>query len=256
MTTHARLLILCFLPCLAPLHADDPSVFGEKFPKLDGMATGEWWKVAKPVDKPRKGRKPKKIIDMDVPREDVVAFAVYTHDKGVLKLSAQLYPLKPDEPKVARLEFKNGGAWKEAASIPVTFPGWSAHFRIENWDNTQSVPYRVRHGEKAMFEGLIRKDPVDKDVIVVANMSCNSSRTPGQRPLIVKNLLAHDPDLLFFAGDQTYHHTQHTAGWLEFGLQFRDVLKDRPTITIPDDHDVGQANLWGQEGKQAETPAG
>ena len=52
--------------------------------------------------------------------------------------------------------------------------------------------------------------------------------------------------MLFFAGDQTYHHTQHTAGWIEFGLQFRDLMKDRPTVTIPDDHDVGQANLWGE----------
>ena len=65
----------------------------------------------------------------------------------------------------------------------MVFPGWSAHFRIEKWDNTKDVPYRLRHGEKATFEGLIRKDPVDKDVITVANMSCNSSRTPGQRQI-------------------------------------------------------------------------
>ena len=25
-------------------------------------------------------------------------------------------------------------------------------------------------------------------------------------------------------------------------------MKDRPTVTIPDDHDVGQANLWGESG--------
>ena len=111
-------------------------------------------------------------------------------------------------------------------------------------------PIRVRHGEKAMFEGLIRHDPIEKDVIVVANLSCNSSRTPGDRPQILRNLIKQDPDLVFFAGDQTYHHTQHTAGWLQFGLQFRELMKDRPVVTIPDDHDVGQANIWG-EGRQA-----
>ncbi|MEM7392438.1 MAG: metallophosphoesterase family protein, partial [Verrucomicrobiota bacterium] len=84
----------------------------------------------------------------------------------------------------------------------------------------------------------------------------NSSRTPGERPRIVKNLKAQNPDLLFFAGDQTYHHTQHTAGWIQFGLQFRELMKDRPTVTIPDDHDVGQANIWGESGIQATTPAG
>ena len=30
---------------------------------------------------------------MNVPREQVVAFAMYTHQNGVLKLSAQLFPL-------------------------------------------------------------------------------------------------------------------------------------------------------------------
>lgn len=243
------------LSAVAPLHADDPAIFGAKFPKLDGMATGDWWK-AQPK-KPKPGAKAnKRMIDLDVPRDQVVAFAVYTHDRGTLKLSAQLFPLKPDESKEVRLELKKGEEWEVASKEEIVFPGWSAHFRIEKWDNTKNVSYRVRHGEKAVFEGLIRKDPIQKDEIVVGNLSCNSSRTPGERPQIVKNLLAHDPDLLFFAGDQTYHHTQHTAGWLQFGLQFRDVLKDRPVITIPDDHDVGQGNIWGENGKKAATSAG
>lgn len=247
--------LLSLLAVHSPLLGDDPAVFGDKYPKLDGMATGDWTKSQpKP---PRPGaRQPKRMINLNVPREDVVAFALYTHDQGTLKLSAQLYPLKPDESREVRLELKQGGDWKEIAREEIVFPGWSAHFRIKNWDNSRSVPYRVRHGKDAMFQGLIRKDPVDKDEIVVANMSCNSSRTPGERPRIVRNLLLHDPDLLFFAGDQTYHHTQHTAGWIQFGLQFRDLIKDRPTVSIPDDHDVGQANIWGESGKVAKSPAG
>ena len=132
----------------------------------------------------------------------------------------------------------------------MLFPGWSAHVRIDDWDATKDVPYRVRHGEKAMFEGVVRRDPTDKDAIVVANMSCNSSRTTGLRPEIIDNLKAQNPDLLFFAGDQTYRHTEHTAGWIEFGLQFRDIIRDRPTVCIPDDHDVGHPNLWGEHGKR------
>ncbi len=212
------------------------------------MTTGEWWKV-----KPNKRRSMK----LNVPRDQVVAFAVYTHDHGTLKLSAQLFPLKPDETKTVRLHFKQAdGEWKEAARQEVIELGWSAHFRIKDWDNTKDVPYRVCHGDSAQFEGLIRKDPVHKDVIVVGNLSCNSSRTPGPRPQLIDNLIKLDPDLLFFAGDQSYHHTEHTYGWLEFGVQFRDVLKDRPVVTIPDDHDVGQANIWGESGKKATNPAG
>jgi hypothetical protein len=189
---------------------------------------------------------------MDVPRDQVVCFAYYTHQNGVLKMSAQLFPLKPGEERVARLELKqDNGKWKDVAKSEVLYPGWDAHFRIEGWDATKSVTYRVRHGEKAVFEGLIRRDPVKKDVIVVANMSCNSSRTIGPRTEIIENLRAQDPDVLFFGGDQTYRHTEHTAGWIEFGLQFRDIIRDRPTVCIPDDHDVGHGNLWGEEGGQS-----
>ncbi|MBM4090620.1 MAG: metallophosphoesterase [Planctomycetes bacterium] len=191
-----------------------------------------------------------------VPRDQVVGFALYTHDHGVLKISAQLYPLKTDEPREVRLEFQENGQWREVATAPVLYPGWSAHFRIGDWDGTRDVPYRVCHGERARFEGLIRKDPIDKDVIVVASLSCDSNADRGDRDAIVEKLRQQDPDLLFFAGDQSYDHQQHTAAWLLWGHQFREVIKDRPVVTIPDDHDIGQGNLWGEGGIVADSTAG
>lgn len=228
--------------------AEVPQPFGSDFPKLDSEAVGEWWKTNVKKKGPR----------LLVPRDQVLGFAVYTHDRGTLKLTGQLFPLKPDESREVHLDLKADGnsEWKHTKTETVTYPGWSVHFRIDDWDNTTNVEYRLRHGEKAQFSGLIRKDPIEKDVIVLGSLSCNSSRTPGPRPKMIDNLKKQDPDVLFFAGDQSYHHTQHTFGWLEFGLQFRDVLKDRPVITIPDDHDVGQANIWGENGKRAKTPAG
>lgn len=239
--------------------------FGEDWPMLEKASTGEWWKAATNKEEGgayafaeigKNGKQPKRLISLNAPRDETVAFAVYTQDRGVLKMSAQLFPLLDGESREVRLELKKDGEWTEVATEKILYPGWSAHFRIEDWDGSKDVPYRVRHGEKAMFEGLVRKDPIDKDVIVVGNLSCDSSRTKGPRPNILKNLIEQDPDVLFFAGDQTYQHTEHTAGWIEFGLRWRDVMKDRPTITIPDDHDVGQANLWGENGKVAKTPAG
>ncbi|GIW96502.1 MAG: hypothetical protein KatS3mg110_4543 [Pirellulaceae bacterium] len=227
----------------ALLAQEERYLFGEDYPQLDRLAVGQWWTAPRPRQNPPP--------PMDVPRDQVVAFALYTIDHGVLKMTAQLYPLKPGEPREARLELFLDGAWREVSRQPVLYPGWSAHFRIEPWDARRDVRYRVRHAEKAQFEGLIRHDPIEKPVITVAVMSCNSSRTTGLRPEIVNNLLQQDPDLLFFAGDQTYRHTEHTAGWIEFGLQFRDVMRDRPTITIPDDHDVGHPNLWGENGKRS-----
>ncbi|MCS1407163.1 MAG: hypothetical protein M2R45_00320 [Verrucomicrobia subdivision 3 bacterium] len=238
--------------------AEDSQPFGPDFPNLDNAATGQWWSVkVESSERPDSRRRtPKNLINLNVPRDEVVAFAVYTHDRGTLKLSAQLFPLLDGEPRRVRLEFQQDGNWRQIATALVVYPGWSTHFRIDGWDNTRDVPYRVRHARDAMFEGLIRRDPIEKEEIVLASLSCNSSRTSGPRPRIVENIQAQDPDLLFFAGDQTYHHTQHTAGWLEFGLQFRELFRTRPMIAIPDDHDVGQGNIWGAEGKKAATPAG
>ncbi|MEN8693951.1 MAG: hypothetical protein ACN4GG_08290 [Akkermansiaceae bacterium] len=254
---------LTFVLSLGISHAElmpkSAETFGEKFPNLDNRATGEWWKQnPKPEATPEKKKKSrhKALLPLNVPREEVIGFAVYTLQGSILKLTAQLFPLLPEETQLVRLEVKEGETWKQIAEEKITYPGWSAHFQINDWNSSKDHAYRIRHAEKATFEGLIRKDPIDKASIVVGNLSCNSSRTKGPRPLIVKNLIAQNPDILFFAGDQTYHHTQHTSGWLEFGMQFRDVMRDRPTITIPDDHDVGQANLWGEEGIVATNPAG
>src|SRR3546814_9903580 len=39
--------------------------------------------------------------------------------------------------------------------------------------------------------------------------------------------------------------------WYMFGWAFGDVMRSRPTICTPDDHDVFQGNLWG-EGRSEE----
>lgn len=217
--------------------------FGQDYSYLDAQATGRWWGSSASKVPP--------IIELNVPRDQVVAFALHAHDAGVLKLTAQLYPLLPGEPRVARLEIRREGGWREVARAPVEYPGWSAHFRVERWDGTRTAAYRVRHGANAMFEGTIRRNPLEAGEILVANLGCNSSRTKGARPEIVQPLLRQNPELLFFSGDQTYHHTEHTAGWIEFGLQYRELIKDRPAICIPDDHDIGHGNLWGEEGGHA-----
>jgi hypothetical protein len=218
----------------------------------DNLAIGEWWKPQPPTarDQDREARE----WIQGIPRSEALAFALYTHHAGVLKLSAQCFPLRPGEPTSISLDFQKGGQWVQVAQEPVLYPGWSAHFRVADWDNRRDVPYRLRLGTLSKFEGLIRKDPAGKDVIVVASMSCNSpkDRERFTRTQLVQNLRRHDPDLLFFAGDQNYTHDEATFGWLQFGVQFKDLLKDRPTICIPDDHDVGHGNLWGAGGKKSD----
>jgi len=195
-----------------------------------------------------------------VGRGEVICFALYTVNDNILKLTAQLYPLEEGDSQTVRLEVRQDGQWKEIATTKVVNPGWTAPFRVADWDMTREVPYRVRHGESAVYDGIIRHNPVDKDEFVVAAFTGNSIY-PGHggdipKADIVENLKRIKPDLLFFSGDQVYDHNRHYAYWLKFGRDFGEVIRNTPTVTIPDDHDVGHANLWGAGGKQSFTGAG
>jgi hypothetical protein len=82
-----------------------------------------------------------------------------------------------------------------------------------------------------------------------------------------QNVIAQDPDILFFAGDQLYESNggysivraskiedvaraslNYLPKYWIFGWSFRDAMKDRPSIVIPDDHDVYHGNIWGLGG--------
>ena len=196
----------------------------------------------------------------EVPRDKVICFALYTVGNNVMKMTAQLYPLKDGEDRMVRLEIKQYGRWKQIAQTQVIERGWTAVFRIENWDSTKDIEYRLAHGRSAYYTGTIRKDPVDKDTIVVAAFTGNSinPKHGGDIPKtdIVANIKKLKPDFLFFSGDQVYDHKRHYAAWLKFGRDFGDIIRNIPTVTIPDDHDVGQANLWGAGGKVSYTRGG
>ena len=228
-----------------PASPGEPPVKAPFLKGEDSLCVNDWW------DRPANP-----IIDLKVPRDQVVAFGLYTVANGILKLSAQLYPLYPSETREVRLEVERDGRWVELARRSVNDLGWSTAFRIEKWDHSRDQKYRLRHGERAFFEGLIRKSPGSKDEIKLAAFSCNSNRDRGLRPEYTRNLNHQDPDLVFFAGDQSYDHKEHTAAWLKFGLAFKEIVRSRPCVSIPDDHDIGQGNLWGENGKIATSPAG
>ncbi|HKJ66993.1 MAG TPA: hypothetical protein VKA68_03485, partial [bacterium] len=203
----------------------------------------------------------------DVPVEDAICFALYTVHNGTMKMTAQLYPLDDGVDRVVQLQIREGGNWKTIAATtvneePYGFPQedkkrWTAHFRINNWDSSGDYAYRVvAAGGAATFTGTIRKDPVDKEEIVVAAFTGNSNADRRLKPDIIRNIKAQDPDLLFFSGDQSYDHKMHQQAWLLFGEEFGEIIKDRPTVCLPDDHDIGQGNVWGEGGIKASSTAG
>jgi phosphodiesterase/alkaline phosphatase D-like protein len=196
----------------------------------------------------------------EVSRDQVICFVLYTTGNNILKLTAQLYPLTEGEERNVRLEVRQNGKWVQVAQANVIEDGWTALFRVENWDASRDIEYRVAHGKDAYYTGTIRKDPVDKDTIVVAAFTGNSinPKHGGDIPKtdIIENVKKLKPDLLFFSGDQVYNHRKHYAHWLRFGRDFAEITRSIPTVTMPDDHDVGHSNLWGAAGKKSNTRRG
>ena len=169
-----------------------------------------------------------------------------------MKLTAQFYPIQNNDPFEASLQIQKGQDWIDVAHARIEYPGYTASFRVENWEDSREEKYRVAYNNIAYYEGIIRRNPRDKDEFIMAAFSCNSiyPRHAGSisRKDIIDNLKKLKPDLLFFAGDQVYDHSSHLQHWLRFGRDFGEVIRNTPTITIPDDHDIGQGNLWGAGG--------
>ena len=227
------------------VNAESKKYVKSPFADLDVLATNDWW-----------NRPDNPIIDLKVDRDNVIGFGIYTLSNNILKLTAQLFPLYPNESRELRLEVYRNNSWEEIEKKKINEIGWAVTFKVQNWDDTKDTKYRLKHGKDAEFKGLIRKNPVDKNTIKLAAFSCNSNKDRGGRENYVNNINHIDPDILFFAGDQSYDHKEHTAAWLKFGMQFREIFRERPCITIPDDHDIGQGNLWGENGKISSSPAG
>jgi hypothetical protein len=207
-----------------------------------------------------------------------------------VRFTVQCFPLGGDA--TIRLELPTGGAWLEAARAEVVHDGWTAHLTVEGLDLSEPLPYRLHFESKSTdigtpadhargFEGTLRAYPDDE--VVVAGFTGNhqiSHELAGgwgasddafkhrwsdgvwfpHRDL-TEAVLAQDPDLLFFSGDQVYEGASPTFAdtkqieldylykWLLWCWQWRDVLRDRPCVVIPDDHDVYQGNIWGAGGR-------
>ena len=206
----------------------------------------------------------------------------YTIHNRTLKMTAQLMPLSENDSPNARLEINQNGQWETVATEPIVTPGFTVPFRVENWDDSQDIPYRVAYEllvdenttKTYFWEGTVSKDPVDKEVVAVAGFTGNHNTGRGveggsfswrdrvwfPHMDIIDHLTKQNVDLLFFSGDQVYEgasptfpdranaHLDYLYKWYLWHWAFRDVTKDRPTITIPDDHDVYQGNIWGAGG--------
>lgn len=200
-----------------------------------------------------------------------ILFTHYTLSRGTMKMTAQLPPVGEADGSTVQLEIEENGSWSTIDEAPVHDLARTATFRVEDWEDTRDVPfrlvYRYRSGDGMdthHYEGTVQKDPVDQDEIVVGGLSC-AKDTAFPNTEIVEGLRHHDPDLLAFTGDQFYeesggyvrraHENVSLATldvlhrWYEHGWSFGELTRSRPAVCLLDDHDVFHANIWGEGGE-------
>ncbi len=199
-----------------------------------------------------------------------VLFAMYTLSEGNLKLTAQMPPLGENDNKTVAMQINKEGKWETIQEVEIEDKARIAPFSVKDWDANEQVDYRILYSETYIdgsetpfyFNGQIRKEP-DSNNLSVGGLTCQFHTGFPYRPL-TENLAKSNPDLLYFSGDQIYEAnggygivrspadraiTNYLGKWYMFGWAFGDVMKDRPTVCIPDDHEVYQGNLWGAGGK-------
>lgn len=199
-----------------------------------------------------------------------ILFSQYTLSKGILKLTAQMAPVLLNEEKV-HLQILENNSWKTIEEAKIHSDARTATFRIEQWNSKETIPYRLvykidQDDEESVehyWEGTIREDPTDKAEIVIAGFTGND-HLGFPNTDIFNQVKIHNPDVLFFSGDQIYEPNggfgaqrspldkamlDYLRKWYMYGWAFRDLMKDRPTVSITDDHDVYHGNIWGEGGR-------
>jgi alkaline phosphatase D len=217
--------------------------------------------------------------------------ALYTVHDRVLKLTAQLAPVGRDESQTAELQLKRGSTWRTVQTATIESNGWVARFRMSKWNDRQEIPYRIRYRLKSnrgrrpiqtfhYWEGTIAANPIAKDELILASLSCvqqvNGPLGANQtfrwnynvnfpHADLTPNLKRQQADLYFFAGDQIYEGNptrmvqspveeaalDYLYKWYLWCWTFADLVRHRPCICIPDDHDVYHGNIWGDGGRAA-----
>lgn len=203
-----------------------------------------------------------------------VAFTLYTISRKTLNLTAQLIPGCLNSETAAALEISQDGNWVQVARSRVDLNSWLVRFRVSGWDTDRNHEFRVRLEDPEAGPdnahipmGIIRKEPTDKDRLVLAILSNNQEDGYPHNGLI-SALKKQNPDLLLFAGNQVFGRPasfwrektqleearrEYLRQWLLFGWAFSDLMRDRPSVLMPDARDFFQSKLWGENGRIVKT---
>ncbi|MBL8871326.1 MAG: alkaline phosphatase D family protein [Planctomycetaceae bacterium] len=194
-----------------------------------------------------------------------ILWTQYTRQGNIVKVSAQMAPMGESDAREVKLDIKQNDEWREVGAGLIDPLARNALIRAEIPDG--AVEYRVRYpwqGLDSHWSGTFAEDPGESGKpLKIALFSCDNGYA-FPLPTMVRNVTAQNPDLLFFAGDQIYESyggyglvrtptdkamLDYLRKYYQFGWTWRSLLKDKPSIILPDDHDVFQGNLWGNGGR-------
>lgn len=194
-----------------------------------------------------------------------ILWTMYSLSRSKVKMTVQLPPIgKKDSQEVSLHLFKDN-TWEKVQTAPIEAASYTASFELGNWTRKQDTPYKVVYeidGEITEYPGTIRQEPMSRP-LRFGGLTCQNHLGFPYRPL-VQNLEKINPDILYFSGDQIYEENggypirrqpedksilSYLGKWYMFGWTFGNIMRDRPTICTPDDHDVFQGNLWGEGGE-------
>jgi len=172
-----------------------------------------------------------------------------------------------EEPETVNLLLRSeaGGEWERVQSNPIDSLTATALFTLESWPRHETRFFQVTCGD-SKWEGTFRAEPEEGSTLKLAGLSCHKDIAWPWKEAIAE-VIAHDPDLVFFSGDQIYENDygspmfqaqtkeevprgmkNYLEKYRKFGEAFRELMRDRPTIMITDDHDVFANDLWGRGG--------
>lgn len=197
-------------------------------------------------------------------------------DEGfVMKLSAYTGPMGEQDNQVVDLQVQRDGDWRSLGEARLDTDAWLATFRVPNWNEKQDTAFRVIYREKHrdgtetpdVYKGTIKANPAGRSLRMAA-LTCQNDYAFPYAP-VAKNVEKLSPDLVYFSGDQIYEThggfgvirepvqttiLNYLRKFYQFGWAFRDVMRNQPTVCLPDDHDVLQGNLWGESGAKMQNP--
>lgn len=194
-----------------------------------------------------------------------ILWTQYTRQGNRVKCSVQMPPMGPEDTTEVKLDLKQAGEWREVGSAAIDPLARTAVLKLDV--PAGAVDYRVRYpwqGRDAEWTGTFAMDP-EKSArpMKIAVFSCDHGYA-FPLPTMTRNVAIQDPDMLFFAGDQIYEGygghgvvrqpvekamLDYLRKFYQFGWTWRDLLKNKPSIIITDDHDVFQGNIWGAGGR-------